>query len=105
MKTRTAIAVITASISFVAWFEEPAHAGNALDTVALMAVSKANCGIHFTDEEYAEWLTKAALQEGANVSVTLQLAKAQVTVFTTKLMQTGTMDRFCDRVINTLANR
>lgn len=92
-------AVILASAVWVSAFENPAHS-DAIEEAALMMIAAQGCGASVPDSVFLPRVQAVAIQNGVNVTVAMNLIRAQAEIMALQLIEAGAGDEFCEHVQN-----
>ena len=92
-------AVILASAVWVSAFENPAHS-DAIEEAALMAIAAGVCGASIPDSVFIPRLQAVAVQNGVNVTVAMNLVRAQAEIMALRLIEAEATAEFCEHVQN-----
>lgn len=93
------LALTLASAAFVGWFENPAHS-DAIEEAALMAIAAGVCGARVPDSVFLPRVQAVAVQNGVNMTVAMNLVRAQAEIMALRLIEAGAGDEFCEHVQN-----
>jgi hypothetical protein len=93
------LAVIALSAGFVGALENPAHS-DAIEEAALMAIAAGVCGASVPDSVFLPRVQAVAVQNGVNMTVAMNLVRAQAEIMALKLIEAGAGDEFCEHVQN-----
>lgn len=93
------LAVIAVSAALVGALENPAHS-DAIKEAALMMIAAQGCGAYIPDSVFLPRVQAVALQNGVNVTVAMNLVRAQAEIMALRLIEAEAGDEFCEHVQN-----
>lgn len=92
-------ALILASAALVGALEDPAHS-DAIEEAALMAIAAGVCGARIPDAVFLPRVQAVAVQNGVNMTVAMNLVRAQAELMALQLIEAEAGDEFCEHVQN-----
>ena len=92
-------ALIIASAALVGALEDPAHS-SPIEEAALMAIAAGVCGASIPDAVFLPRVQAVAVQNGVNMTVAMNLVRAQAEIMALQLIEAGAGDEFCEHVQN-----
>lgn len=93
------LAVIALSAALVGALENPAHS-DAIEEAALMAIAAGVCGASVPDSVFLPRVQAVAIQNGVNITVAMNLVRAQAELMALRLIEAGAGNEFCEHVKN-----
>ena len=93
------LAVIALSAALVGALENPAHS-DAIEEAALMAIAAGVCGASIPDAVFLPRVQAVAVQNGVNMTVAMNLIRAQAELMALQLIEAEAGDEFCEHVQN-----